>query len=66
MILFSLDSVESAKREIAILFKDFNITNWYNNEELFYNLGRLRFDPTSFVHIIDKNEIEVQNGQIMK
>lgn len=66
IILFILDSVESAKREITIFFKDFNVKNWYENEELFYNLGRLHFDPASFVHIIDKSFMEVQNGRVIK
>lgn len=66
MILFALDSEESARREITIFFKDFNIRDWYDNEELFYNLGKLRFDPTSFVHTIDKSYIELQNKQIME
>ncbi|KAG5317793.1 NDK6 kinase, partial [Pseudoatta argentina] len=48
------DSTESAKREIMIFFKNFNINKWYNSEEIFYNLGRLHFDPISFVHTIDK------------
>ncbi|KAL6260676.1 hypothetical protein P5V15_008196 [Pogonomyrmex californicus] len=58
------DSIESAKREIAIFFKDFNMKKWYDNEEMLYNLGRLHFDPISFVHTIDKSY--VQNEQIIK
>jgi len=58
------DSTESAEREIAIFFKDFNIKKWYDNEEMFYNLGRLHFDPTFFVHTIDKTGI--QNDQVTK
>lgn len=53
-MLFTLDSAEAAEREIVIFFKDFNIKKWYDNEEMFYNLGRLHFDPMSFVHTIDK------------
>lgn len=41
-----------------IFFKDFNIKKWYDNEERFYNLGRLHFDPASFVHTIDKTYIQ--------
>jgi len=55
-MLFTLDSTESAKREIMIFFKDFNINKWYSSEEIFYNLGKLHFDPMSFVHTIDKTE----------
>ncbi|XP_024875751.1 nucleoside diphosphate kinase 6 isoform X2 [Temnothorax curvispinosus] len=58
------DSTESAEREIMIFFKDFNIKKWYNNEEVFYNLGRLHFDPTSFVHTIDRTY--VQNERVTK
>lgn len=58
LILFGLDSTQSAEREIMIFFKDFNIKKWYDNEEMFYNLGRLHFDPTSFVHTIDMTYIQ--------
>nr|XP_012216352.1 PREDICTED: nucleoside diphosphate kinase 6 isoform X2 [Linepithema humile] len=57
---------ESAEREIAIFFKEFNIKKWYNNEEIFYNLGRLHFDPISFVHTIDKNFVEMRNKPVKK
>ncbi|XP_014470388.1 PREDICTED: nucleoside diphosphate kinase 6-like [Dinoponera quadriceps] len=53
------DSTESASREITVFFKDFNIRNWYDNEELFYYLGRLYFDQTSFVHTIDKSYTKI-------
>lgn len=56
--------MESAEKEITIFFKDFNIKKWYDNEEPFYNLGRLHFDPLSFVHTIDKTH--VQNEQVTK
>ncbi|KAL0109480.1 hypothetical protein PUN28_014507 [Cardiocondyla obscurior] len=58
------DSKESAEREIAILFKDFNIKEWYESEEIFYNLGKLHFDPVSFVHTADKTYIK--NEQVTK
>lgn len=58
LMLFALDSAESAEREIMIFFKDFNIKKWYDNEEMFYNLGRLHFDPMSFMHTIDKTYIQ--------
>ncbi|XP_011701055.1 PREDICTED: nucleoside diphosphate kinase 6-like isoform X2 [Wasmannia auropunctata] len=48
------DSAQSAEREIMIFFKNFDIKQWHDNEEIFYNLGRLHFDPASFVHTIDK------------
>lgn len=57
-MLFTLDSTESAEREIVIFFKDFNIKKWYDNEEMFYNLGKLHFDPMSFVHTIDRTYIQ--------
>jgi hypothetical protein len=53
--------MESAKREIAIFFKEFDMKKWYNNEEKFYNLGKLNFDPVHFVHTIDKNFSEMYN-----
>ncbi|XP_003704529.1 nucleoside diphosphate kinase 6 isoform X1 [Megachile rotundata] len=55
------DSVESAKREISILFKDFDLQKWYENEEKYYSLGQLQFDPKAFVHIIDKNFVDINN-----
>ncbi|XP_011871789.1 PREDICTED: nucleoside diphosphate kinase 6-like isoform X2 [Vollenhovia emeryi] len=58
------DSTKSAEREIMIFFKEFNIRKWYDNEEVFYNLGRLHFDPISFVHTIDKTYI--QNERVTK
>jgi len=63
-ILFTIDSTESAKREIAIFFKDFDLKKWYDNEEIFYNLGKLHFDPISFVHSIDRSYLEKQNEYI--
>lgn len=30
---------------------------WYEREEIFYNLEKLQFDPISFVHIIDKSSL---------
>lgn len=48
------DSVESAEREIAILFKDFNIKGWYEDEEQYFNLGQVHFDPLMFLHTVDK------------
>ncbi|EFN73333.1 Nucleoside diphosphate kinase 6 [Camponotus floridanus] len=58
------DSTESAKREIAIFFKDFDLKKWHDNEEIFYNLGKLHFDPISFVHTIDRSYLEKQNEYI--
>ncbi|KAM0737148.1 Nucleoside diphosphate kinase 6 [Formica fusca] len=60
------DSTESAKREIAIFFKDFDTKKWYDKEEIFYNLGKLHFDPISFVHTIDRSYLEKQNEHIRK
>lgn len=63
-ILFATDSIDSAKREIAIFFKNFDTKKWYDNEEIFYNFGRLHFDPIAFVHTIDKSYLEKQNEHI--
>ncbi|XP_011506066.1 PREDICTED: nucleoside diphosphate kinase 6-like [Ceratosolen solmsi marchali] len=49
------DSVESANREIAILFKDFNIKKWYENDEVYFQSKKLIFDPHLFIHLIDKD-----------
>ncbi|XP_035738049.1 nucleoside diphosphate kinase 6-like isoform X3 [Vespa mandarinia] len=51
------DSPEAVKREIAIFFEDFDMKQWYEREEIFYNLEKLQFDPISFVHIIDKSSL---------
>lgn len=48
------DSVESAKREMAILFKDFNVEKWYASEEKYFNLNQVNFDPVAFVHKVDE------------
>ncbi|EZA48145.1 hypothetical protein DMN91_005530 [Ooceraea biroi] len=58
------DSTESAEREIAIFFKEFNVKKWYDNEEKFYSSGKLHFDPVSFVHMIDRSHSETRNEQI--
>ncbi|XP_076233457.1 nucleoside diphosphate kinase 6 [Calliopsis andreniformis] len=47
------DSVASVEREVAIFFKDFNFKKWYEDEERYYNLGLLHFDPTVFLHTIN-------------
>lgn len=49
------DSLESADREIKIFFKEFNTKEWFDNEEEFYNLGKIRFDPSAFLHTIDQS-----------
>lgn len=66
LISFTLDSTKSAEREITIFFKEFNMKKWYNNEEIFYNLGKLHFDPISFVHTIDENFVKMQNELVKK
>ncbi|XP_076301082.1 nucleoside diphosphate kinase 6 [Lasioglossum baleicum] len=52
------DSVQSAEREIAIFFKDFNFKKWYEQEEKYYNLGQLHFDPIAFVHTINTSSTQ--------
>ncbi|XP_051154399.1 nucleoside diphosphate kinase 6-like [Leptopilina boulardi] len=49
------DSKDSAEREIAIFFKDFDIQKWYETEEDHYIFGKLDLDPTTFVHTINKS-----------
>ncbi|XP_020291960.1 nucleoside diphosphate kinase 6-like isoform X2 [Pseudomyrmex gracilis] len=49
------DSIQSAEKEITIFFKEFNMKSWYENEEIFFKLGKLHFDPISFMHTVDKS-----------
>lgn len=48
-----LDSPESAKREISIFFKDFDVKKWLESEGTFFSQGRLKFDSEAFLHTID-------------
>ncbi|XP_033326207.1 nucleoside diphosphate kinase 6 [Megalopta genalis] len=57
------DSVESAEKEIAIFFSEFDSRKWYENEEKYYNLGRLHFDPIAFVHTIDSSFKEINKKE---
>lgn len=50
------DSEASAEKEMAIFFKDFSPKKWYKNEEKFYNVGQLLFDPVAFIHTIDRSK----------
>lgn len=47
-----VDSPESAEREIKVFFKDFDIREWYDKEEIFFRQGHLKFDPNLFVHMV--------------
>ncbi|XP_034934330.1 nucleoside diphosphate kinase 6 isoform X2 [Chelonus insularis] len=49
------DSPESVKREIKIFFPNFNVKEWYDNEEMYFNSEKIHFDPELFLHIIDVN-----------
>lgn len=49
-----------------IFFKDFNLENWYETEERYYNLGLLHFDPLTFLHTIDKNLMNSSTRQIIE
>ncbi|XP_012287646.1 nucleoside diphosphate kinase 6 isoform X2 [Orussus abietinus] len=60
------DSPDSAEKEIKIFFKDFDTRQWIENEEIFFNLGRLKFDPSSFVHTIDKSYVTDDDRQSTK
>lgn len=53
-----LDSEESARREIAVFFKDFSIKDWYKNEEVYFQSGKVQFDPESFLHFVDKTILD--------
>ncbi|XP_053988236.1 nucleoside diphosphate kinase 6-like [Hylaeus anthracinus] len=58
------DSTESVEREVAIFFKDFDVRKWYQNEEKYYNLGQLHFDPIAFLHTIDISSTKSPTEQI--
>ena len=60
------DTPQSVLREIMIFFKDFNLENWYETEERYYNLGLLHFDPLTFLHTIDKSLTNSSKGQIIE
>ncbi|OXU17994.1 hypothetical protein TSAR_011172 [Trichomalopsis sarcophagae] len=57
------DSPESTEREIKVFFPDFDIKEWYKNEEMFFSSGKLRLDPDLFVHIVDKNVLNVTENK---
>lgn len=56
------DSQDSAEKEMSIFFKDFNPKKWYENEEKFYNIGQLLFDPIAFIHTIDRSTSDPRVG----
>lgn len=59
------DSLESAKREISILFPEFPWNKWYEREAEYFCNGKVKFDKSEFVHKpILENEIESQNSSI--
>jgi nucleoside-diphosphate kinase len=62
LICIISDSEESVKREIAILFKDFNIKDWYENEESYFQSKKLIFDPNLFIHIINKDILDTSKN----
>lgn len=47
------DSVESAKKEIKFYFPDFNIDQWYVNEEEAFRKGDVGYDEEKMVHFIN-------------
>ncbi|XP_044595590.1 nucleoside diphosphate kinase 6 [Cotesia glomerata] len=49
------DSPDSAQREIKVFFKDFNIDEWFDQEEIYFKHEQLKFDQDLFLHIIDKS-----------
>lgn len=57
-ILTFSDSVESAEREIAVFFKDFNIKEWCKNEAIHFQMGKVHFDPLLFIHTVDNNDLD--------
>lgn len=44
------DSPDSARREIAFFFPDFNIDDWYKHCEEAFRNNEVRFDPERWVH----------------
>lgn len=45
------DSAQSAEKECSVFFPDFCIPEWYNNEEIFFRNGYVKFDESQFVHV---------------
>lgn len=50
------DSTESARREIDILFPNFDIDRWFKHESNYYSSGDVEFNENDFVHVV-KNDI---------
>ncbi|KAK9887991.1 hypothetical protein WA026_000281 [Henosepilachna vigintioctopunctata] len=46
------DSPESARREIEILFPEFNLDKWYKEEKIHFENGNVILDEENFIHKI--------------
>lgn len=54
-LLKILDSIESATREINILFPDFDKDKWYKQEEALFREQKLKFLEANYIHVINEN-----------
>lgn len=50
-----VDSLESFRKESAILFPEFDVDEWYREEELDFRSGNIAFDDENFLHRIISN-----------
>ncbi|XP_057679619.1 nucleoside diphosphate kinase 6 [Corythoichthys intestinalis] len=48
------DSVQSAQREMAFFFPDFQVEEWMQREEPAFRLGRICYDSGKHVHVLAK------------
>lgn len=44
------DSPESARREIRLIFPEFQMESWYETEEPLFRAGNIKFDTNFVVH----------------
>ena len=45
------DSPETAEKEIQFFFPNFDIKEWYKQEEAYFRRGKLKFIEKDFVHL---------------
>lgn len=51
------DSEESARREIHFFFPDFDIEEWYKNEEVYFRMGQVKYCENKNEHVLNENFI---------
>jgi len=52
IILKPKDSDENAKLEIEFFFPEFNLSKWYEEEELHFRNNLVELDSVNFKHVI--------------